>query len=95
MDYTSRPRGNLEPGRFNFELLADIYGSTSASANTSRNQLTTTLLVDGEIDPIITEKYHTVVDQIDSMACDDCVVDLGDGYQVEVHKLLLMEEDGN
>jgi hypothetical protein len=35
MDYTTRPQTNLDPGRFNFDLLASIYGTTTPQLSLS------------------------------------------------------------
>uniref|UniRef100_A0A7S1Y133 Peptidase M10 metallopeptidase domain-containing protein n=1 Tax=Grammatophora oceanica TaxID=210454 RepID=A0A7S1Y133_9STRA len=35
MDYTLRPRNNLEPGNFSLEFLAEMYGSSSSSSSSS------------------------------------------------------------
>lgn len=37
MDYTTRPQTNLDPGRFNFDLLASIYGTTTQPSLSSQS----------------------------------------------------------
>lgn len=41
MDYTNRPRSNRRPGRFNLNLLAEMYGSTSRPRTPPPSPVTT------------------------------------------------------
>lgn len=128
MDYTNRPGRNLDPGVFNFDLLASIYGSiragvsapttttpewtgqqsdigesdSSNSWNGNKNddeekedhenrwlrRRMTTVQLPVDVSDSIMEQYHRAVMQIEQMTCIDCLVDLTDGYRVEVHRLL-------
>jgi hypothetical protein len=94
MDYTTRPRSNLDPGEFNFNLLASIYGTTSEPSDQDSQPDDQSPprrageVVDGQAVPdLITEQYYKAVKQLESMVCRDCLIDLGDGYQVEIHML--------
>lgn len=101
MDYTTRVRSNLNPGAFNFDLLASIYGSTTASVvpegtitqenqsggKPSNRRRLGQVIGDIAVPDDITSKYYKAVNQIEGMVCRDCLVDLGNGYQLEVHQL--------
>jgi hypothetical protein len=94
MDYSTRPQGNLDPGLFNFELLADIYGNTppqTSSTGGGRHRRTGSVIDLEAVPDYINEKYKKAVAQIEGMVCRDCLVDLGDGYTVEVHQLAVEE----
>jgi hypothetical protein len=91
MDYSTRPQGNLDPGLINFELLADIYGTaTPQTSNTGGNRRRRTgsvIDLEDAVPDYVTKKYKKAVQQIEGMVCRDCLVDLGDGYTLEVHQL--------
>lgn len=36
----------------------------------------------------IMKQYHQAVQQMEATTCIHCLVDLSDGYQIEVHRLL-------
>lgn len=103
MDYSTRPRSNLDPGLFNFELLAGIYGtttprpvsSTTTDSGNLGNRRRAGSVLDGLAVPSsVKDKYFKAVEQIESRICRDCLVDLGDGYQLEIHQLGVGMEAG-
>jgi hypothetical protein len=81
MDYTSRPQTNLSPGEFNLELLSSIYGNSTEAIPTYRGT------EEQEIPQDIVNRYHSAVHMVESMLCPSCLVDLGDGYQIEAFQL--------
>jgi hypothetical protein len=127
MDYTTRPRNNLLPGQYNFDLLAEMYGPAEY-ANATKND--TGSLFDTTVFPgastfrnwfdedknstgrklassEVKEKYQVALHDIengDNHATFPTLnikplsrgskhasydVDLGEGYQLLVHKLLV------
>lgn len=147
LDYTLRPRNNLSPGEFNFNLLYSLYGSangdppTSAAGEAARpptsgqinreddevnedddederrlgapvRRLDDLPTEDDDTPVAVTEKYAAVRACLEERGCAECVdetffdygnvrmlhendqgeaceFDLGEGYTIQTHKLLV------
>ena len=125
MDYTTRHRSNLNPGKFNFDLLESIYGNTIRGAPVTNSVQEPVAngpvafedekkdeedededekekdnkkkpprlrrlgeVVEGDAVPDLVQKmYSEAAKVMEDRDCVDCLVDLGNGYQVEVHQL--------
>lgn len=76
-------RTNLQPGAFNFDRLTEVYGTIPPNR----------LLAEDTIPEHVAEKYLSVATEMayPDHPCEDgvCVEDLGEGYQVVAHKLLV------
>jgi len=81
MDYTSRPKGNLLPGRYNHEILSRIYGTIPSKRRRG--------LEESVPDDIVNKYFETEQEMM--LQCNDteCITDIGDGYQVKAHALLV------
>ena len=78
LDYTMRPRLNLKPGEFNFNLLYKVYGPANPENQAQRNndgrrqRRLGTPVIDNETPNEIAEKYKSVVDCLTSKTCFEC-----------------------
>lgn len=93
MDYTMRPRNNLEPGQYNYDLLQELYGTVGGTTNGGRlRRRNLDKVPEGDNNTIpdhVKEKYKTTVQAIESNGGSADHIDLGDGYAIEYHKLLI------
>jgi hypothetical protein len=98
MDYAQFPRGNLEPGQYNYDLLRDLYGTvdpSSAGGGLRRRAeiLPRPPLEEGEnvIPDSVMEKYKNVAQTFATTVGNQAeYVELGDGYAISFHKLLVV-----
>ena len=95
MDYTMRPRNNLEPGQYNCDLLQELYGTVGGTNNGGRlRRRNLDELPEGDNKDIpdhVKEKYKTTVQAIERNGGSADHIDLGDGYAIEYYKLLIEE----
>jgi hypothetical protein len=90
LDYTSSPEGNLLPGYVNYEVLAQLYGRVPPGGGDDRRGLLLALNLPAQE---LVANYSMAAQRFEgSQHCDNgvCIEDLGDGYQLEVHKLLVV-----
>jgi hypothetical protein len=98
MDYAQFPRSNLEPGQYNYDLLRELYGTVNGSTTASgglrrRRELLLRLpLKEGEnvIPDSVMEKYKNAAQTDATTVGQTEYVELGDGYAVAFHKLLVV-----
>jgi len=89
MDYTMQPLGNLVPGEYNYELLALLYGTIPPEGIQPEEN---TQDIPSES---VKEKYKKGVKKMEetgNSSCNKrgiCVEDLGGGYKLVGHKLLV------
>jgi hypothetical protein len=86
LDYTSHVQGNLSPGSFNYNLLSLMYGTIPPNRRKLRRNHVIPDFVIKEYD-ISSEEMKT----LHSEHCynGQCFKDLGEGYSLIMHKLLL------
>jgi hypothetical protein len=75
--------GNLSPGIFNYNLLAEVYGTIPPVRRNLAN-----------VPLEVIQKYQTISDQMsdkENMSCNGikCIEGLDENYRLIVHKLLL------
>jgi hypothetical protein len=86
LDYTNNVQGNLSPGSFNYNLLSLMYGTIPPSQRK--------LSQDHHIPDSVMEKYTIISEEMKSFSSEHChggrcSKDLGEGYSLIMHKLLL------
>lgn len=91
MDYTQFPKGNLEPGQYNYDLLQELYGTvggstTSGGLRRRANQDEAALEEDGVIPDSVIEKFKIAAQTAAAKAGHTDHVDLGEGYTIKFHK---------
>lgn len=97
MDYAQFPRGNLEPGQYNYDLLRELYGTVDGSTASGGLRRRAELLLrppleKGEniIPDSVMEKYKNAAQTVASTVGQTEYVELGDGYAIAFHKLLVV-----
>jgi hypothetical protein len=86
LDYTMHVQGNLSPGAFNYNLLSLMYGTIPPSQRKLKK--------DHVIPDSVIEKYKTLSEAMKRLPSEHChsgrcAEDLGEGYSLIMHKLLL------
>lgn len=94
MDYTQFPGGNLEPGQHNYYLLQELYGTVvkSTATNGLRRRASRKVAAveeDSTIPDIVMEKYKIAAQTAATSVGRTDSIDLGDGYAIVFHKLLV------
>jgi len=107
MDYSATQEDNLQPGKVNFDLLVEIYGTVK---NSNDDNNATNDKKDSSPPPprhlrgsegttdntivvpeSIADQYYRAAKLLESMTCLDCEMDLGEGYRIVAHKLHVFE----
>jgi hypothetical protein len=91
MDYTQFPRGNLEPGQYNYDLLQELYGTVGGSTSSGglrrlANLNAAALEEDGVIPDKVIEKYNIAAQTAAATVGHTDYVDLGDGFTIKFRK---------
>lgn len=86
MDYTNLPRVNTRPGRSNLRLLADIYGTFSSSLEDA--VAANNVVSASDVPSYIMKQWKELVESAETLVCDDCTMDLGDGYWLVIHQFI-------
>jgi len=99
MDYTADQQENLHPGKYNFDLLAALYGNADPSNNeTIEKQRSPSALrrnwnrktqIDFKtlVPEIVYEQFDEAAKRIESTTCVDCAIAIGDGYEIVAHRI--------
>jgi hypothetical protein len=84
LDYTIRPERNLSPGLYNYQLLAQLYGTVGNRLRRQLREQDTTRILN-EVSGLEDLYSHAVMEG-DGCADDFCVVHFSDDVRIEIHK---------
>lgn len=102
MDYTSNPEANMSPDETNFDFLAQLYGSAPARRLSSQRPERTESVIPDHVRAKLRQIVPILENRVDgeeqpegwrllhrSLSSESHAISLGDGWSVQVNKLLV------